>query len=447
MISNVLRIFERGIQVMRSNYRLALVGVLVFVFPLLFIWITQSFFTSAYDNIHTAQKQRVGMVHDTITALLLSDIGDVDVLIRVVDDLALNNTDISKISVYKKTGEGFLIEAAVDLDSVGTIDSSVEVIDDIGFSKKLNFQQFEYIIDGKRTWQTFKQVPVAEEMLYIFTEFDLSEIDATMNYRRQLSYFGLTAILLFLMILAYWLNRQTNWEKNHEDLTRQMEERDLFSSMIAHEFRTPLTAIKGYSSFLQGSKSLTIDELRFASNIRTSSERLVILVNDFLEVTRLQSGKLSIKESEIDLRTVLKSVADDLKKLAEDKGLKLIYSQDAHLVPIILMTDSSRMTQVLTNIISNSVKYTDKGIIEIEAVQARGEVTIRIKDTGTGISADDQQKLFTPFTRVGGVDSGSVTGTGLGMWITRQIVTILGGKIGVESIEGVGTHVVIAFKT
>ena len=94
-----------------------------------------------------------------------------------------------------------------------------------------------------------------------------------------------------------------------------------------------------------------------------------------------------------------------------------------------------------------AIKYTNKGTVEVECAQIPGEVTIRIKDTGTGISAEDQKKLFAPFTRVGGVDDTATTGTGLGMWITKQLVTLLGGTIGVESIKGVGTHIVINFRT
>jgi two-component system sensor histidine kinase EvgS len=96
--------------------------------------------------------------------------------------------------------------------------------------------------------------------------------------------------------------------------------------------------------------------------------------------------------------------------------------------------------------VSNSVKYTDSGEIELECQKKSTQLTIRIKDTGTGISAEDQKKLFAPFTRVGEVDESTVTGSGLGMWITKQFVSLLDGDIGVESIKGVGTHIVITFR-
>jgi signal transduction histidine kinase len=214
--------------------------------------------------------------------------------------------------------------------------------------------------------------------------------------------------------------------------------------MIAHEFRTPLTAIKGYASFLQESQSLTKDELRFVDTIRESTERLVLLVNDFLEVARIQSGKMKIEAKQLDIRSVISKVVESLDTGAAQKGLRLVYTPG--LKPQLLITDQNRLIQILTNIISNSIKYTKVGTVEISCEESRNGLTVRIKDTGMGITADDQQKLFAPFSRVGGVEHTTTTGTGLGMWITKQLVELLGGTIAIESIKEVGTHVVIHFK-
>jgi signal transduction histidine kinase len=223
-----------------------------------------------------------------------------------------------------------------------------------------------------------------------------------------------------------------------------LKERDLFSNMIVHEFRTPLTAIKGYSSFLQDSQTLSGEERRYADTIRESAERLVLLVNDFLEIARIQSGKMKIEPANIDIRNSIQLLVDSLKKEAEQKDLQLVYTQA--LQPQLLRTDQNRLVQVLTNIVSNSIKYTDTGTVEISCVETKSGVTIRVQDTGTGISAEDQQKLFTPFARLGGVEHTTTTGTGLGMWITRQMIQFLEGSISVESIKGVGTHVIMHFE-
>lgn len=435
---------ERGITVMRMNSRLMMVGILVFVFPLLFVWITQSFFNTAYDNINTAEKTRVGLLHDTLAHVIGNSSELESILPPLLAKLAQENPDITKIRVSEVETDGTLIRFALDTDLVGTYEESDQLYRTLPLSSAQNSFIFETNIDGERTWQVFRYVERDSGDLYLLTEHRFGLIDSVMLARKQQSYIGLAAIFVFLIALAYWLNSQSDWERNHRKLKQQLHERDLFSNMIAHEFRSPLTAIKGYASFLEESQNLEKDELRFASNIRISAERLVVLVNDFLEVARLQSGKMSIEKQGVDMREIISRVRDDLQVMAEKKGLQLVYEEPVQNIP--MNTDPARMTQVLTNLVSNAIKYTDSGAVELECTQYGGETFIKIKDTGMGISAEDQKKLFAPFTRVGGVDQTSTTGTGLGMWITQQLVDLLGGKIGVESIKGVGTHVVVQFR-
>ncbi|MCB9813894.1 HAMP domain-containing histidine kinase [Candidatus Nomurabacteria bacterium] len=431
---------------MRLNSRLLLVGVLVFIFPLLFVWITQNFFTTAYHNINTSEKKRVSLIQDSISVALRSS-SEADKLVSdLIDVYKKENSDLTKIRVVEKIDDNFVIIQSADKQLVNTNEKTDQLYRSLPLSSNGSSLIVESIIDGERTWQVFRSVETLDDRsMYIFSEHRFGLIDSVMAARRQQSYFGLSAIFVFLILLAYWLNRQVHWKAGYDKMVLQLEDRDMFSNMIAHEFRSPLTAIKGYASFLEESKTLSKDEVRFASNIHKSAERLVVLVNDFLEVARLQSGKLKIEPSEVDMSDVLAGVTDDLRGMAEEKGLKLIFNRPEK--KLMMFTDPARMIQVMTNIITNAIKYTDSGSVELECVKIPGEVTVRVKDTGTGISAEDQQKLFAPFTRVGGVDTSKITGTGLGMWITRQLVVLLGGNVGVESIKGVGTHVVITFRT
>lgn len=429
---------------MRNNSRLLLVGVLLFVFPLLFIWVTQNFSETAYNNIDSSEKKRVSILHDSLSFTLSVSKNPDELMPVLIDGYIKENSDISKIRVVTKRDNQFEIVYASNRDLIGTTEKTDQLYRTLPLDSSEGSYIFESIIDDVRTWQVFRGVNVDDTKYYIFSEHKFGVIDGLMASRLQQSYYGLTAIFFFLISLAYWLNKQTEWQKNTRKLAVQLEERDMFSNMIAHEFRSPLTAIKGYASFLEESKTMQKEELRFAGNIKKSADRLVTLVNDFLEVARLQSGKLTIDKKEVEINAVLQSVVDDLQVMAVEKNLQLTFIEPKS--KILVNTDSSRMIQVMTNIISNAIKYTDSGKVEIECQKIPGELTIIVKDTGMGISAEDQQKLFAPFIRVGGVDSTSTTGTGLGMWITRQLVELLNGKIGVESIKGVGTHVVISFR-
>lgn len=444
MISKFLITLNAGFKTMLSNTKMLFVGVLVFVFPILFFWITQSFFTTAYNNINTSEKNVVSILHDSLSSQLLHNKPDSENISELIEMYKQENQTISKIKIVNEAEGQFRVVNAVDSDSIGTIVTSDQLYRDLPFSAEDNSFIVETTINGVRTWQAFRSVHTKENDFIIFTEHKFALIDSVMLARRQQSYFGLTAIFLFLIALAYWLNKQTYWHKKYTVLETRLKERDLFSNMIAHEFRTPLTAIKGYASLLEEDKHLNKDSFRFAKSIHISADRLVLLVNDFLQVARLQSGKIQIKIEEINLHSVLKNVIQDLQELASKKNLKLELEQTKEFIPF--KTDKNRMTQVLTNIITNSLKYTDSGTVTVECKEKKGEIVIYVKDTGTGISAEDQQKIFEPFSRVGNVDSTKIVGTGLGMWITKQLVTLLDGNIGVESIKGVGTHVVISFE-
>lgn len=443
MISTILTTLEEGLKVMRQNSRLLLVGILVFVFPLLFVWITQSFFSTAYSNIDSSQKQRVSILHDSMQ-VVLREVDNYDVVLpELIEQYMSENTDITKIRIVEPESEGTLITHSFIPEEVGTYVVSDSLFRNLPLSSASGAFIYPTTINDVRTWQVFSSVEKADASYVIFSEHSFQVIDSVMLARQQLSYLGLSAIFLFLIGLAYWLNRQVQWEKRHQKLAKQMEDRDMFSTMIAHEFRAPLTAIKGYASFLEESDTLESENKRFAHNIRISAERLVLLVNDFLEVARLQSGKITFDKKEADVRNVLANVTADLQPTAKKKNLKLVF--DSPVQPILMNTDMAKLSQVITNIVSNAIKYTESGVIKIECQKEGGDITIRIKDTGMGISADDQKKLFAPFVRVGNVDKKNITGTGLGMWITKQFVVLLGGDIGVESIKGVGTHVVITF--
>jgi signal transduction histidine kinase len=442
MISKFLFTLESGWKQVRSNSKLLFIVVILFVFPLLIMLVMQQFNAVATANIQTAEFKRTDTLHSSVSAVLrASDMGTVN---RLVQDLAADSADLTSLRVYVASDANVVeIVASSDLTELNAT-STLSTVLQLG---KVEFDQtftVPLIIATGRIEQAVRYVETTEQSYYIFSEYSRAQTDTVLNQRTQDSYLLLTLFFSFLIGLAYWINRQSDWEKRHNKIKTTLDERDLFTTMIAHEFRTPLTAIKGYASFLQESTTMLPEEIRFADTIQESAERLVLLVNDFLEIARIQSGKLTIETKPVDVRSQIQTVTTSLAKEANTKGLQLIYTPN--LQPQILVTDANRFVQILANIVSNSIKYTDKGTVEISSEMERAGLVIRIKDTGMGISAEDQKRLFAPFARVGGVDKTTTTGTGLGMWITKQMIELLHGTIAVESIKGVGTHIVLRFK-
>lgn len=443
MISQLLNTIERGFRVMQTHTHLFLVAALVFIFPLIFLLSSQSFFETASGNIDTSQRQRVGILHDSLAAILPTQIANRDLMQGLLFDYAESNTDIQGLKIAHETPDGYLIDYALATSTIGEYDPE-QMLYVRTFSDPKESLIFQYTENGVRTWTAIRKIPIDGETYYVVSTHSMRFIDSIMLASRQQSYLTLTLIFGFLMALAYWLARQIHWRGEAEKLQKTLEERNLFTNMIAHEFRAPLTAINGYSSFLDESKTLTDDEHRYVDTIQLSVTRLLNLVNDFLEVAHIQSGKLKLQKEVVEVESIFDVVVKTLNSNATEKGLELKF--DKPKLPHKLYTDPNRLTQVLTNIVSNSLKYTEKGSVTIECENNPLLLTIRVKDTGMGINADDQKKLFAPFMRVGGVEKTDTVGTGLGMWITKQLVELLGGTIGVESIKGVGTHIVMKFK-
>jgi len=217
--------------------------------------------------------------------------------------------------------------------------------------------------------------------------------------------------------------------------------KDLFTNMIAHELRAPLTAIRGYASMIGEHKEANAEVIEYASRIQESSGRLVDVVSDLLDVARIQSGKLSITKAPASLQVIISSVIEELESTAVEKGIALV--REGSVSDIAVVTDEGRLHQALANLVSNSLKYTKKGSITLSTEARADRVEIRIKDTGMGITAENQKNLFAPFFRVESKEMDTTIGTGLGMWITKQLIELLGGSIAVESIRGVGTHIVV----
>jgi signal transduction histidine kinase len=271
----------------------------------------------------------------------------------------------------------------------------------------------------------------------------LRSIDDLFASREQSAYFSLIFVYIFIAALAYWHIRLTDYRYLYITAKKANETKDLFTNMIAHELRAPLTAIKGYASLLE-ERVPDSDHKQYASRVRESSERLIAIVSDLLDVARIQSGKLAVNVERIDIQAESQKVIEELRISAQGKNIELHLTSSGS--QFIGEADAQRLHQALTNLVSNAIKYTPKGTIELSLEEKPAYIELRVKDTGMGISSEDQQKLFAPFFRVASDDVSKITGTGLGMWITKQFIELMGGTVGVESIKGVGTHVVISLQ-
>ena len=214
--------------------------------------------------------------------------------------------------------------------------------------------------------------------------------------------------------------------------------KDEFVSLASHELRTPMTAIKSYVWMVLNDKSgpKTKDYLQLVFN---STERLIHLVNDMLDISRIESGRVQLKLTPFDMPGLLKQIVDEFKARAGDKKIKLELELKEHLPPV--TADRDKVMQVLENLVGNSLKFTDSGgKITLSAKADQNFLETSVSDSGRGISEDEMDKLFTKFERGGSpLTTLSEPGTGLGLYLCKQYIELHKGTISVKSKLGQGS--------
>jgi nitrogen-specific signal transduction histidine kinase/ActR/RegA family two-component response regulator len=205
---------------------------------------------------------------------------------------------------------------------------------------------------------------------------------------------------------------------------------------VSHEIRSPLNAIYGYAQLVE--QEADVRPVDAARVIRRCCEHMTSLVESLLDISRLENGLLRVRSEIVRLPDFLEQIVWMMRPAAEAKGLAFIHEAPARL-PDFVRTDQSRLRQALINLIGNAIKFTDEGSVSFR-IAYRGQVaTLEIEDTGPGISAEDQQRIFDPYEQVAGPGEHARTGVGLGLPITKAIVEILGGKLELESEPGRGS--------
>ena len=212
-----------------------------------------------------------------------------------------------------------------------------------------------------------------------------------------------------------------------------------FLANMSHELRTPLNAILGFSDILRRDKSISEAQKETLTTIHKSGDHLLNLINDVLDISKIESGKVELQLAPFDLGNMIADVTDMLRIRAKDKGLQLLVDQPAEF-PRHILGDEAKLRQILINLISNAIKATERGGIVLRLGMKGNHsdhLIFEVEDTGIGIAPKDQIRIFEPFVQLD--SDGKRQGTGLGLSITRQYVDMLGGNLTLTSTEGQGS--------
>ena len=370
------------------------------------------------------------------------------------------------------------------LSTVKVFDTTLIALKDGGDAPlDLSMTEFEAIpaIENKETkaqlekvmssWNTFKQKIEsvlenndASSMNYIIDNNTklLDEMDAAVVMMQHNAEEKITrlywiiglAILVSVLIFTVAITKDiTERKRMEQQLKQKVEElqeldqmKDSFLSTVSHELRTPLTSIKGFAEILLDYEEDRETQTEFLTIINNESERLGELVNNLLDLSKIQGGQMQWEDIELEIPTVIQTAINTTQPLATQKNLSVDVDLDTDLPPV--WSDKDRLVQVVTNLLNNAVKFTPEGgeirvraqvIKDSEAKGASDMVMVSVSDTGNGIAPEDYEKVFDKFSQGGDTLTDKPKGTGLGLPICKEIVEHYEGRIWVESELGKGS--------
>lgn len=230
----------------------------------------------------------------------------------------------------------------------------------------------------------------------------------------------------------------------NEEIGRMSKVKSQFFANMSHEIRTPLNGIIGMTELMINSKNLDYENMRFANIIKDCSHGLLTIINDILDFSKISSGKLKLERRSFSLEAMIDGVLSLFEGQAKMRNVQISYYINKD-VPSFIITDEIRLRQILTNLVGNAVKFTSEGEVKIEVsakkIDAKDiELNFHVRDSGIGISKNVLSNIFDSFTQADASTTRRFGGTGLGLSISKNLVELLGGKIGVESQIGQGSH-------
>ena len=354
---------------------------------------------------------------------------------------------------YSNTGYAFLVDTEGDIINhpYGSYQMSQE--------GKTNISELPYgkiKADGVST-TIFKDYDNSYKML-IAARNDMSYfmvyvvVDIWTIYGRVFLY-GLICVVTFLTCIILVYRLLTNMIRWQDETNLQMKEaadaaiaagkaKSQFLAQMSHEIRTPINAVLGMNEMILREAS-DEDILEYAANIREAGKTLLSLINSILDFSKIEDGKMEIIPVKYDVASIINNLVNSIADRANDKSLELIINVDEN-IPSYLFGDDVRITQVIMNLLTNAVKYTEKGTVtlSIKVGDRDGDfvyLDVMVKDTGIGIKKEDIEKLFQVFERLDEKRNAKVQGTGLGLNITKQLLFLMGSQIEVTSDYGNGS--------
>lgn len=448
---------KKGIDKIKNNPQLFYTILVAILIVSSFIFMAERFVSIANDAGDRLINVRVGSIQDSFVSFAGDKIDDPHYLNTKISEIVGSNETIKNFRIIVKnkvTDEEsgieknlYLILASNEMSEVGKTDTRADFLYTLASGDPNHSLTIQMEDNNERLFQTARSIKDAAGNIVgvVMTTQTLSEADRIINTNIRNSLILLTFIIVLILFLFLRLSKIVDYMELYKKLKEVDQLKDDFISMASHELRTPLSVIRGYVEFITDAKELSEETKSYAEKIDISAKDLDNLVAEILDVSRIQQGRMSYKLEKINLDEIVGDIVQSFTIPAKDKKLSISYDKSKVNAQYFISADKSRLKQVFVNFIGNAVKYTKIGGVKVELYTENNRIYVRVSDTGIGMGAEEQKRLFEKFYRIKTKETEDIRGTGLGLWITAQIVNEMNGKITVESIKGVGSHFIVSF--
>jgi len=451
MFNKLFQALNNGVKKLRANQKLWYTIFVAFLILVAFIFVANNFVIIAQDAQNRLVNVRLGAMQDSLVQFAPDYfITDTEILRDKVRRIAFGDQTIKDFKIVRfDEYEQPIIVASLDKKELEHPDSDHELNYNIAKNNPKSSFTIESLDgeDGERVYTTARIITndYGKNIGAVLTTQSLSAADLKITESIQKSVLIFIVIIVLIMFLFFKHARSIDYISLYRKLKGVDQLKDDFISMASHELRTPLTLIRGYTEELSEIKRMPKSSREAVDRINIVTNQLDNLVNDMLDVSRIDQGRMKIELKLENPVPLVEEVVTSFSSIAKEKGLKLTFLNSLK-TDIGLMIDINKFRQVIINLISNAIKYTKEGSIEVEMKIVHKNLQIRVSDTGIGMTAEQLKQLFQRFYRVKSDETIEIRGTGLGLWISREIVQLMNGKIWAESIKEVGTHFVVEFK-
>lgn len=456
MFGSLFPSLRQGIRKVTQNPQLLYTIFTALLITSSFIYMAERFIGIAQTAEERLVNVRIGSIQDTFVSFVGDRLGDTNYLNEKIKAVIDSNETIEnfKIVVQKPfvdqkggTSMAYVVVASNDPAEIGKKDTDDAFLYSLSIGNTKSSLTTPLQGNGERLFKTSRAIVDKNGAVLgvVFTTQTLSEADQAIADDIDSSRILLVFVIVLILVLFFRHSRIIDYVDLYKRLKEVDQLKDDFISMASHELRTPLTVIRGYASFVNEAPELLPKTKQYVANIDVSTKKLDALISDMLDVSRIEQGRMSFTLEKVNPRGLIDEVVSSLRLGAEEKGLRVVFDTSACDDNQQITVDTTRMRQILINLVGNALKYTQRGEIVVRQYTLKKRVVIRVRDTGIGMTEEERTKLFEKFYRVRNNDTKDVQGTGLGLWITAKMIEEMGGKISVESIKGVGSHFIISF--